>query len=161
MRQNDEVRCRTSAWLEAMVVFKNLRHGGILDGGCSVEPVLVFVGFAVLALVVRLMAGSFDGERVERYVREQGWTLIDRSWDPFGPGWFGEEDSRIYQIVYRDQQGNVHRAHVKTAMLSGVYLTNDRIVQRADQPDAAQEGTLAEENRRLRERIKELEAGGK
>lgn len=110
-------------------------------------------------IVVRLIAGSFDGERVERYVREQGWELVDRSWDPFGPGWFGEKDSRIYQIIYRDQQCNVHRAHVKTSMLSGVYLTNDQIVQHAEHAPTEHQHTLAEENRRLRERIRELEQG--
>jgi len=123
------------------------------------EQLLLFVGIGVLALFIRLVAGSFDGERVERYVKEQGWELLDRSWDPFGPGWFAEKDFRIYQIVYLDQQGNVHRAHVKTSMLSGVYLTNDHIVQREDHPTKAQQDTLAEENRRLRERIRELEQG--
>ncbi|MBX7259738.1 MAG: hypothetical protein K1Y02_25505 [Candidatus Hydrogenedentes bacterium] len=123
------------------------------------EPLLVFAGFAVLAIVIRLIAGSFDGDRVEQYVREQGWELLERSWDPFGPGWFGEKDSRIYEIVYRDRQGNTHRAHVKTSMLSGVYLTNDRIVQPANHPPSARQVTLVEENRRLRERIRELEQG--
>ena len=123
------------------------------------EPLIVFCGFIVLAIVIRLIAGSFDGERVERYVRKQGWELVDRSWNPFGPGWFGEKDSRIYQIIYRDQQGNVHRAHVKTSMLSGVYLTNDQVVQPAEHPPTVQQPTLAEENRRLRERIRQLEQG--
>lgn len=123
------------------------------------ESFLVIVVFIVLAMVIRVIADSFDGERVERYVKEQGWELVDRSWDPFGPGWFGEKDSRIYQIVYRDQQGNVHRAHVKTSMLSGVYLTNDQIVQPAEHVPPAQQATLEEENQRLRQRISELEQG--
>lgn len=122
-------------------------------------PVLLIVGALVLVIVIRLIAGSFDGERVERYVAERGWQLLDRSWDPFGPGWFGEKDSRIYQIVYRDQEGGVHRAHVKTSMLSGVYLTNDHIVQPAEPPRRAHDESLAEENRRMRERIRELEQG--
>lgn len=121
------------------------------------EVFLVLAGFIVLAIVMRLIAGSFDAERVERYVAERGWQLVDRSWDPFGPGWFGEKDSRIYQIVYRDQQGNVHRAHVKTSMFSGVYLTNDEIVRPADHPAKPNEESLAEENQRLRERIRQLE----
>jgi hypothetical protein len=121
------------------------------------EPILVVVAFVILAVVFRVIAGSFDGERVERYVNENGWELVDRSWDPFGPGWFGEKDSRIYQIVYRDRQGNLHRAHVKTSLLSGVYLTNDRIVEEAPRPERSTEAQLAEENRQLRERIKELE----
>ncbi len=60
------------------------------------EP-LLFVGLVVLAIIIRLIAGSFAGGLVEQYIREGGWELVDRSWDPFGPGWFGEKDSRIYQ----------------------------------------------------------------
>ena len=93
------------------------------------DPAAFAIGALALALTVRLMAGGLDGDRVERYVRDQGWELVDKSWDPFGPGWFGEKDSRIYQIVYRDQRGDLHRAHVKTSMLSGVYLTRDEIVE--------------------------------
>lgn len=121
------------------------------------EVVLVFAGMIALVVVIRLAAGSFDGERVERYVAENGWELVDRSWDPFGPGWFGEQDARIYQIVYRDRQGNLHRAHVKTSMLSGVYFTNDQIVEAARPPAPSREVMLEEENQRLRERIRELE----
>jgi hypothetical protein len=119
--------------------------------------VLVFAGFIVLAILIRLLAGSFDKDRIERYVEQRGWQLMDRSWDPFGPGWFGDKDSRIYEIVYRDRAGNVHRAHVKTSLLGGVYLTNDRIVQSPEPPAPPREESLAEENRRLRQRIRELE----
>lgn len=121
------------------------------------EPLLVFGGFILLALSFRLIAGGLDGGRVERYVRERGWELVDRSWDPFGPGWFGEKDSRIYQIVYRDREGNLHQAHVKTSMLSGVYLTNDQLIQIKSPSAPPPRPDLAEENRRLRQRIQELE----
>jgi len=122
------------------------------------EPAAFVIGGLVLVLVVRLLAGGLDGGRVERYVRDQGWELVDRSWDPLGPGWFGEKDSRIYQIVYRDQRGDLHRAHVKTSMMSGVYLTRDQIVERAaPAPLAPAAGDLVQENARLRERIAELE----
>lgn len=121
------------------------------------EVVLVIAGMIACVVTVRLVAGSFDGERVERYVAENGWELVDRSWDPFGPGWFGEQDARIYQIVYRDRQGNLHRAHVKTSMLSGVYFTNDHIVEAVRPPAPSREETLEEENQRLRQRIRELE----
>lgn len=95
---------------------------------------LIIVGFVLLAVVIRLFAGAFDGERGERYLRDNGYELIDKSWAPFGPGWYGEKDARIYEVVYRDREGKVHRAHVKTSMWSGVYLTNDRIVEEAPAP---------------------------
>jgi hypothetical protein len=115
------------------------------------EPGIIFIGMIVLVIVFRLIAGSFDGERVERYIREMGCELIDKSWNPFGPGWFGEKDSRIYQIIYRDRDGRVHRADVKTSMFSGVYLTNDRIVE--DAPKRS----IEEEKAALRKRLAELE----
>ncbi len=94
--------------------------------------IIFFVVAGVVVVVIRLVAGSFDGERVESYVRQNGWELVDKSWDPFGPGWwFGDKHTRIYRIMYRDRQGNLHEAHVKTSMLSGVYLTNDSIVENA------------------------------
>lgn len=124
------------------------------------ELFVIIVVFAGIAIVIRLVAGTIDADRIESYVRERGWTLLDRSWDPLGPGWFGEKNARIYQIVYRDCQGNIHRAHVKTSMLSGVYLTNDHVVEPAGktmaEPNAADED-LRQENERLRKRIQELE----
>jgi len=124
------------------------------------------VAVALVILVFRLIAGSMDTERIEEYVRGRGWKLEDRSWDPFGPGWFGEKDSRIYRIVYRDQHGDLHMAHTKTSMLSGVYLTNDEIIERAEEsspgspadPQETQE-SLREEVERLRDRVQELERG--
>lgn len=117
----------------------------------SMEIGFVMFGMVLLALVIRLLAGSFDGGRVEQYVRDMGGELIDRSWDPFGPGWFGEQDSRIYQIVYRDPADNIHRAHVKTSMLSGVYLTNDRVIEQGPGE------SVEDEKARLRRRLEELD----
>ncbi len=114
--------------------------------------VVIFLG-VTFAIVSRVIAGSFDGDRVEQYIRDMGCELLDKSWDPFGPGWFGEKDARIYQVVYRDREGRVHRAHVKTSMLSGVYLTNDEIV--VDAPKRSVEEEKAELRRRLAELEKE------
>ena len=119
-------------------------------------PLGVIFLFVVAAVAFRLIAGGLDGDRVEAYVRERGWELVDRSWEPFGPGWFGEKNARIYQIRYRDQQGHLHRAHVKTSMLSGVYLSGDEIVERA--PTESEDANVAAENAQLRERVAELEA---
>jgi len=117
----------------------------------------IFVAFIMIAIIFRLMAGSMDTGRIEAYVDDRGWELVDKSWDPFGPGWFGEKDSRIYEIIYRDEHGDLHRASVKTSMLSGVYLTNDEIVERAEVPPEPEVESLQEENEQLRARIAELE----
>ena len=123
------------------------------DGSGDGHPVM-FLAIVLVVIGIRLVAGAFDADRVEQYVQDRGWELVDRSWDPFGPGWFGEKDSRIYEIVYRDQDGQLHRAHVKTSMFSGVYLTKDRIVD----PGEAEPSDLEHENARLKQRIAALEA---
>ena len=115
------------------------------------EPIFFFLFVIAIVVVVRLVAGSFDGDRVEAYIRNMGGELLDKSWDPFGPGWFGEKDSRIYEIVYRDRSGRIHRAHVKTSMTSGVYLTNDHIIE-----DRRPE-SIEVEKARLKARLAELE----
>ena len=112
---------------------------------------MLIIGVIIVTLIFRLMAGSLDSDRVEQYIRNMGGELLDKSWAPFGPGWWGEKDSRIYRIVYRDPEGRVHEAHVKTSMWSGVYLTNDRIVEDSTRT------SLEDENERLRQRVAELE----
>ena len=122
------------------------------------EPRIIIFGLIVLALLSRLIAGAMDRERITNYVHKQGWTLKKLHWDPFGPGWYGEKDARIYQLVYQDAEGRNHRAHVKTSMWSGVYLTKDEV---ASTPSPSVPGTsmqaLQDENEQLKRRIAELE----
>jgi hypothetical protein len=121
------------------------------------EVFAIFAVFIVIAIVFRLMAGGMDSDRVGEYIRAQGGELIDSQWSPFGRGWFGEKNDRIYEVRYRDRLGNVHEATVKTSMLSGVYFTEDRIVQAA-KSDESQSRDIQLENARLRQRIAELES---
>ena len=100
-----------------------------MEGPAVVFLFLFAIGIAVL---FRLAAGSMDGNRVDDYVRSRGGKLISKHWSPFGRGWFGEKDSRIYEIEYIDADGNRHQATCKTSMLSGVYMTEDRIVGREE-----------------------------
>lgn len=124
-----------------------------------------FIGLALIVafVIFRLFAGSLDTGRIEDYLEDRGCELVDKSWDPLGPGCFGEKDSRIYDIFYRDEHGNLHRASVKTSMLSGVYLTNDEIVEHADVPEDSEDPedpaleSVLEENEKLKARIRELE----
>lgn len=121
------------------------------------EAFVVVLAIIFLVLVFRFNARGFDEGRIGRYITERGGKLLDCSWAPFGPGWFGENVSRIYRITYRDTVGNVHEAYARTSLFSAVYLTNDQIVQPVEQPKPDEASSLAEENRRLRERIRELE----
>lgn len=131
-----------------------------------------FAVFIFIAIIIRVAAGSMDGDRLAQYIAQRGGHLLTKQWTPFGPGWFGEKNARIYEITYRDTEGNVHRASVKTSALAGVYLTEDRIIERVKMeqtpyarpaatpshaPIAADRmAELEEENRRLREEIERL-----
>lgn len=107
-------------------------------------------------LIFRLVAGSMDGNRVKEYIGSQGGELLESKWSPFGRGWFGDKSDRIYEIRYRDRSGSLHEATVKTSMFSGVYLTEDRIVQVGNALQPTRQD-LELENARLRQRIAELE----
>lgn len=72
---------------------------------------------------------------MKEYFAARGETLISFELEPFGPGWFGERDSRIFSIRYRDRDQKLHAAFAKTSMFSGVYLTEDRVIEL---PDAAE-----------------------
>lgn len=110
----------------------NLSHSLPGNGFPAGDIVLVIFAILLLALVVRLIAGAMDRTRIEQYINASGGHVLEQRWTPFGPGWFGEKDARIYQIVYRDRHRRVHRAHAKTSMLSGVYLTKDVVIREAD-----------------------------
>ena len=120
------------------------------------EVFAIFAVFIVIAITLRLLAGGMDRDRVGEYIRSQGGELIDSHWSPFGRGWLGEKNARIYEVRYRDRMGNVHEATVKTSMFSGVYFTEDKIVQPAISSES-QARDIELENARLRQRIAELE----
>ena len=109
-----------------------------MDGG---GIFFIFVFFAIAAVFFRLAAGGFDKNRVRRYIEEQGGELLDTQWNPFGRGWYGEKDSRIYRVQFRDRYGNIREATVKTSLYSGVYFTDDIIVVPA-QAQSAPENRL-------------------
>ncbi|MGO8689195.1 MAG: hypothetical protein ACLQLG_06140 [Thermoguttaceae bacterium] len=149
-------------------------------------PTGIFAIFLVMALIgisIRLVAGGMDRERIEDYIRQRGGRIISVTWSPFGKGWFGEQNARIYEVVYYDGQQNQHMATCKTSMFGGVYFTGDEISHAraawADRvPDDAAQGKpllwsianagpppdeaarLKEENARLREELERLRGGG-
>jgi hypothetical protein len=96
----------------------------------AMEPIGFILAIVAIAVVGRLLAGSMDGDRIERYVRQRGGRILTRQWAPFGRGWFGERNDRIYEIEYEDRNGDRRRATVKTSLWSGVYLTDDQIIRR-------------------------------
>ena len=121
------------------------------------QPALIILVFIGIVLVFRLLAGRMDRGRIKHYIASKGGRVLDKRWSPLGKGWFGEKDSRIYEVRYEDGDGKVHEATCKTSLLSGVCYTEDTIVG-ADQSSRANETseTLVEENRRLRPELAKL-----
>ncbi len=78
------------------------------------------LGFVLLAVVIRLAVGSTDRSRIEEYVTDRGGRVVSITWAPFGRGWFGEKNDRIYEVVYYDADGRQHFATAKTSLWSGV-----------------------------------------
>jgi hypothetical protein len=135
------------------------------------DELFIFLGICVVVgvvVMIRLWAGSLDGDRIDRYIGSKGGVLIDTRWTPFGKGWFGSEHQRLYEIRYFDADANEHKATCKTNMLAGVYFTEDIITSYPDNcsaPDtqSVQDenpdefvDSLIEENRILREEIERL-----
>lgn len=120
---------------------------------------IVFVIVIVVAIVIRLMAGGLDHDRVRQYVESRGGQMVEAHWAPFGPGWFGEKSDRIYEVRYLDRDGNEHEAHCKTSLWTGVYFTEDRIVRSATPSAETKTASLEEENRRLREELERHKRG--
>ena len=108
-------------------------------------------------VVVRVIAGSMDRQRIAEYVETRGGKVIEVNWAPFGPGWLSGNKERIYEIRYCDDEGNIHLAFARTNMWSGVYFTEDRIIRRARPTvDLEHVESLEEENARLRAELERL-----
>ena len=122
----------------------------------------IFVIFLIIALLIRLAAGSFDTDRVEEEIKAKGGTLISKEWSPFGKGWLGDQSDRIYKVRYFDKDGHEHEAFVKTSMFSGVYFTEDTIINYAKKEETNDEATEKEnsqlklENEKLKAELERL-----
>ena len=112
----------------------------------------------ILIVVIRLAAGGADHGRIRSYVAESGGSVQSIEWAPFGKGWFGEQNDRIYRVVYVDRDGNTHEASCKTSLFSGVYFTQDQIIRYSSKVREAknESESLREENERLRDELRRL-----
>ncbi|MGE3171412.1 MAG: hypothetical protein AB7O97_02225 [Planctomycetota bacterium] len=135
------------------------------------SPLAVFLIAVFVAFAAWMCARSFDIGRIDGYLRSRGGRLIAHTWRPFGKGWFGEGSERIYDIRFRDRDGQEHQATAKTSMLTGVYLTDDRPVRTGAVVAAPAAATatdvalpeveaLRRENERLRAELEQLRQGG-
>lgn len=96
----------------------------------SIAIIVLFTFVVALGIAIWMLTFGLDKGRITEYVHQRGGRVISISWAPFGRGWFGEKNSRIYEVVYYDQGGNQHFATCKTSMWTGVYWTDDKITHR-------------------------------
>jgi len=89
-----------------------------------------FIVFVLVGIGLWVASMSMDKDRIRAYVEDRGGRLVSVNWAPFGRGWFGEKNDRIYEVVYYDREGNQHWATCKTSLFSGVYWTEDRVSHR-------------------------------
>jgi hypothetical protein len=75
----------------------------------------------VAGIAVWIGSMSLDKDRIAAYLAERGSRIVSINWAPFGKGWFGEKNDRIYEVVYYDRDGHQHWATCKTSLFSGVY----------------------------------------
>ena len=127
------------------------------------EGFFIFLVLGVLGvgLMIRLMAGMFDRERIYQYIASRGGKVRSIHWSPFGRGWFGDKHNRIYEVEYDSADGQRHAATCKTSFWSGVYWTEDQAVS-APSPFKAppiqyiDPTHLAQENQRLHAEVQRL-----
>ncbi|MHC4713861.1 MAG: hypothetical protein ACYTAN_11415 [Planctomycetota bacterium] len=125
-----------------------------MAGALVVLLILSAIGFVIL---LRLWLGGMDHGRIDRYIASRGGRILEKHWHPFGRGWLGEKESRIYAVRYVDADGNIHDATAKTSLLTGVYFTEDTVVARtAGASDDREKQRLLEENARLREELEQI-----
>src|SRR5438477_10684466 len=91
-------------------------------GGAGIVILVLVVGIGIWAF-----SFSMDKGRITDYVQQRGGRIVSISWAPFGKGWFGEKEERIYEVVYYDKEGSQHFATCKTSLWTGVYWTDDRV----------------------------------
>ncbi len=88
----------------------------------ALSPWFLFLVVIATGLALRLIAGNLDRDRILESIESTGGKVLDISWNPLGPGWFGSQE-RIYDVRFKTRQGDIMTATCKTSMFSGVYWT--------------------------------------
>ncbi len=84
--------------------------------------VIVVLMVVTLSIFFRVfIISQWDRDRINDDAKSKGWVVSSIVWEPFGPGWFGEKNDRIYSVSYMNAKGKKVNQFCKTSMLSGVY----------------------------------------
>jgi hypothetical protein len=99
--------------------------------------ILVIASAAVFAIIVRLLHGKLDHQRIRQYIEAEEGRLIEVQWLPFSPDWFRQWRDHVYVVRYVAKDGGRHVARCGTSGWSGVRLADDRVVQSAGGVDGS------------------------
>ena len=86
--------------------------------------VLTLVLIVVLAVSYRIAAHFIDKRMITSYFRRKDGEVNYISWEPFGPGWVGDNLNRIYRVGYMDKNGDSRRVYVKISLLGGLHIVS-------------------------------------
>ncbi len=85
--------------------------------------ILLFV--VVFAVSYRIAAHFIDKKRITSHFRRKDGSEVNYiSWEPFGPGWLGDNLNRIYRVGYVDENGDSRRVYVKISLLAGIHIVS-------------------------------------
>jgi len=90
---------------------------------------IIVIFFIAAAIVLRVIAGTWNHNRIRDYIQARGGRVLSIAWEPFGPGSFGERSSAVYRVLYVDRLGVRRNAHCKTGLFTGVYFMENIIAQ--------------------------------
>jgi hypothetical protein len=76
------------------------------------------------------LANAYTKNNIHDFIEAQGGTLISLRWDAFGKSWF-DNKGKVYKISYSDKAGNIHKSWVLANVFTGVYLSEDSIIEDA------------------------------
>ena len=111
--------------------------------------VLCFVIGLIFAVGTWLFHRVNDEERIRRYFRARGGTVLSIS------AAAGDGNSRVYRVRYVDKAHNEHEIRCN-ATGAGVFLADNNVVRDANPDDALSRAELEDEICRLREENESL-----
>jgi len=78
----------------------------------------------LLATIVWIVWRKYRRDKLalRSYLASENGTFLSMTWAPFGPGWAGERNDRIYVVKYRNGRGETEQAYAKVSSTGAVYL---------------------------------------
>jgi hypothetical protein len=84
--------------------------------------VIIILSLVLISILWRIfITSNWDRQRIINDANNNGWTIKTIEWEPFGPGFLGEKNDRIYSVRFINENDIAQTRFCKTSVLSGVY----------------------------------------